>query len=135
MIPQPICLDQIKKRVNQPTYYKTLDDFTAEMRRMFANAKHFNDESSVVYADAVAMENIFDETLARMGALTAPPQQQYQQQPQQFQGQAWPGMQQASYSGYGNMQQGAAAMQGYAGFGQDPMNYPKVKRVVESDEE
>ena len=55
VIPRPICLDQIKKKISTSKYDK-LDEYIEDFRLLFNNARTFNDESSVVYKDANSMQ-------------------------------------------------------------------------------
>lgn len=65
IIRQPICLDQIRKKINT-WKYDSLEEYVADMRLMFNNARTFNDEGSVVYNDANSMEAVFDQKMAEM---------------------------------------------------------------------
>ena len=75
IILKPICLDQIKKKIST-WKYDTLDEYVADFRLMFNNARTFNDESSIVYRDVNLMEAAFNEKFAEMTSATAqaPPQ-------------------------------------------------------------
>ncbi|KAF3903399.1 hypothetical protein ABW21_db0202077 [Orbilia brochopaga] len=58
IIAKPISFDMIRKRVDREDYM-SLNDYKDDFLTMFANAKLYNEEGSMVYEDAVAMEDEF----------------------------------------------------------------------------
>lgn len=58
IIAKPISFDMIRKRVDREDYM-SLNEFKDDFLTMFANAKLYNEEGSMVYEDAVAMEDEF----------------------------------------------------------------------------
>lgn len=66
---QPIAISTIRKRVSG-VYYKNIPQFRADWHLMFNNARLYNQEGSIVYDDANAMQKVFDETLERLTAGT-----------------------------------------------------------------
>jgi chromatin structure-remodeling complex subunit RSC1/2 len=61
-IAQPISLDEIKKKIKQRKY-KDVDPFVQDMKLMIANAKYYNDESSLVYKNTLLLEKYFVKLL------------------------------------------------------------------------
>jgi ATP-dependent helicase STH1/SNF2 len=55
IIKQPISFNEIKKRMRNGDY-TTLDQFRADFKMMFDNARTYNEETSIVYEDAQAMD-------------------------------------------------------------------------------
>jgi ATP-dependent helicase STH1/SNF2 len=55
IIKQPISFNEIKKRMRNGDY-TTLDHFRADFKLMFDNARIYNEEGSIVYEDANAMD-------------------------------------------------------------------------------
>jgi ATP-dependent helicase STH1/SNF2 len=55
IIKQPISFNEIKKRMRNGDY-TTLDQFRADFKVMFDNARTYNEETSIVYEDAQAMD-------------------------------------------------------------------------------
>lgn len=55
LIKNPIALNKIKKRIDH-SYYNSLDDFKADFYQMFENARTYNEEGSMIYDDANALE-------------------------------------------------------------------------------
>jgi ATP-dependent helicase STH1/SNF2 len=62
IIPHPIAMIQIKKRLKDPNY--TLSQFKDEMNRLFDNAKIYNDEESWVHNAATDMQEFFQKMYA-----------------------------------------------------------------------
>jgi len=58
VIEQPIALDQIKEKLANSAY-KSETELATDMELLFSNAKHYNQEDSQVYEDAVALQRIF----------------------------------------------------------------------------
>ncbi|EPS42286.1 hypothetical protein H072_3739 [Dactylellina haptotyla CBS 200.50] len=58
IIARPISFDMIRKKIDKEEYL-TLNEFKDDFLTMFANAKLYNEEGSMVYEDAVAMEDEF----------------------------------------------------------------------------
>lgn len=58
IISRPISFDMIKKKMDREDYM-SLNDFKEDFLLMFRNAKLYNEEGSMVYEDAVAMEEEF----------------------------------------------------------------------------
>jgi hypothetical protein len=89
VIQRPIAMKQIKRKINQggcnffdsllwlpsttsltgPGAFadKTIEDFRADWRLMFTNARTFNDENSAVYMDANTLQAVVD---VKLDALT-----------------------------------------------------------------
>ncbi|GAA5889421.1 hypothetical protein JCM6882_000738 [Rhodosporidiobolus microsporus] len=59
LIQQPISLKEIKKKVNNGTYPDTFA-FANDIYLMLSNAMTYNEEGSIVYADAVLLRQTFD---------------------------------------------------------------------------
>ncbi|KAB8416334.1 hypothetical protein FH972_024854 [Carpinus fangiana] len=55
LIKNPICMDDIAKRINDKIY-QGCDEFARDMRLMCNNAMTFNEEGSLIYQDAVAID-------------------------------------------------------------------------------
>lgn len=55
IIKQPISFNEIKKRMKNGDY-TSLEQFQADFKMMFANARIYNEEGSIVVEDANAME-------------------------------------------------------------------------------
>ncbi|KAF3938624.1 hypothetical protein ABW19_dt0202493 [Dactylella cylindrospora] len=58
IIARPISFDMIKKKMDREEYM-SLNEFKEDFLTMFGNAKLYNEEGSMVYEDAVAMEEEF----------------------------------------------------------------------------
>jgi ATP-dependent helicase STH1/SNF2 len=65
LIRQPIALSQIRKR-SQSNYYKDVNQYKADWKLMFNNARTYNQEGSWVYNDAEEMEKVFNATYDRV---------------------------------------------------------------------
>jgi len=65
IVPQPIALSTIRKRMNSGTY-KDVAAFRDDVRLMWSNAKLYNQEGSFVYTDAVELEKVFDAMFDRL---------------------------------------------------------------------
>lgn len=65
LIKQPIALSQIRKR-SQGNYYKDVNQYKADWKLMFNNARTYNQEGSWVYNDAEEMEKVFNATYDRV---------------------------------------------------------------------
>jgi len=57
-----------------------LDEFVADFKLMFNNAKIFNDDASVVYRDTLQMERVFDAKVAEITGQSGHSGQQHDQQ-------------------------------------------------------
>ncbi|KAI9882186.1 MAG: hypothetical protein M1823_006069 [Watsoniomyces obsoletus] len=55
IIPQPICMDQIRKRILKGGY-ETVKDFKEDVERMCNNARTFNEDGSLLFQDANTIE-------------------------------------------------------------------------------
>jgi ATP-dependent helicase STH1/SNF2 len=55
IIKQPISFNEIKKRIRNGDYM-SLEQFQADFKQMFNNARIYNEEGSIVYDDANAMD-------------------------------------------------------------------------------
>ena len=73
MIPKPICMDQIKKKIDK-MQYRSMQEFTDDFSLMFNNARHYNEDGSTVWKDANYMEQAF---VQKFNELTQPPPQAY----------------------------------------------------------
>ncbi|EMR10860.1 hypothetical protein PNEG_01006 [Pneumocystis murina B123] len=62
LIKNPIALNKIKKRLDS-SYYTSLDDFKADFYQMFENARTYNEEGSMIYDDANALENVLNRSI------------------------------------------------------------------------
>ncbi|KAG8966745.1 hypothetical protein FRC03_011386 [Tulasnella sp. 419] len=69
IIREPISISMIRKRSSGP-YYKTVDAYAKEWRRLFDNARQYNQEGSWVYNDANEMQKAFEATFKRLTAGT-----------------------------------------------------------------
>lgn len=65
LISQPIALSQLRKR-GQGNFYKDVQQYKADWKLMFINARTYNQEGSWVYNDANEMEKVFDATFDRV---------------------------------------------------------------------
>merc|ERR1712093_401385 len=65
MIPRPICMNDIRKKIKNHSY-NSVEEYVADWRLMFANARTFNDDASIVYKDANSMEQAFNAKLAEL---------------------------------------------------------------------
>ncbi|KAF9066567.1 SNF2 family N-terminal domain-containing protein [Rhodocollybia butyracea] len=65
LIKQPIALSQIRKR-STGNYYKDVNQYKADWKLMFNNARTYNQEGSWVYNDAEEMEKVFNATYSRV---------------------------------------------------------------------
>ena len=65
MIKTPIAMSLLRKRA-QGNYYKDVQQYRAEWRLLFDNARTYNVEGSLVYIDADEMEKVLDETFRRL---------------------------------------------------------------------
>lgn len=61
LIPQPIALRQIRKRIESKAY-KSLEACKNDFHLMFNNARTYNQEGSLVWNDAEELQKVFDET-------------------------------------------------------------------------
>ncbi|ODV78096.1 uncharacterized protein CANTADRAFT_91528 [Suhomyces tanzawaensis NRRL Y-17324] len=57
LIKNPIALDTVKKRMNSNTY-TSIREALEDLHLMFTNAKIYNEEGSIVYQDAAALEQM-----------------------------------------------------------------------------
>lgn len=55
VIKNPIALDQIKRNAKRKKYHN-VDECLADLDIMFSNAKHFNEDGSTIYEDAVELQ-------------------------------------------------------------------------------
>ncbi len=55
IIPQPICMDQIRKKINKGGY-ESMKDFKEDVERMCNNARTFNEDGSLLFQDANTIE-------------------------------------------------------------------------------
>ena len=61
LIKRPIALDAIKKKINEKRY-STSREVLEDLHLMFSNARIYNEEGSLVYEDALSLENLaFDK--------------------------------------------------------------------------
>ena len=67
LIPKPVFMSQIKRRVQNGTY-KDVGRFAEDFRQMFENARAFNEEGSWVWNDALALERELEELWANLVA-------------------------------------------------------------------
>lgn len=58
-------MDMISHRIAS-TYYKSLQEFIADVNLMFHNAMTYNEDGSMVFDDATQLRNIFQATLERL---------------------------------------------------------------------
>ncbi|KAK7550377.1 SNF2 family N-terminal domain-containing protein [Phyllosticta citricarpa] len=56
IIPQPICMDQIKKKINKKEYQHTRQ-FRADMALLCNNCRTYNEDGSILYLDANLIED------------------------------------------------------------------------------
>lgn len=117
----------------------TLDDFIADFKLMFNNAKIFNDDASIVYKDTITMEQAFDAKVAELtgqapNGHSAPSQAPYgyAQQPQQQQ--AYAGQPYGAQP-YGAPSYGAQPYQAQAYQNQQYQQPSRVNAVINSDDE
>jgi ATP-dependent helicase STH1/SNF2 len=132
-IVNPIAISTIRKRVGG-TYYRSVAAFKADWHLMFANARIYNQEGSIVYEDANQMQKVFDETLEKVTAGLDIP----------MVNNAGPGSTGVNTSGYATPntgQQGSSSLAPSAAISAPNSNYatpPRrvVKRnIVDSDDE
>ncbi|KAF5392562.1 hypothetical protein D9757_002111 [Collybiopsis confluens] len=65
LIKHPISLSQIRKR-SQGGFYKDVNQYKADWKLMFNNARTYNQEGSWVYNDAEEMDKVFNATFDRV---------------------------------------------------------------------
>ena len=65
LIQSPIAIDMISKRVKNATYQK-IEEFLADFKLMFANARVYNEEGSFVYDDANELEKALNLKLEEL---------------------------------------------------------------------
>ena len=63
MVQDPVDLSLIKKRLDSKTYYITLNIFAADVNRMYANARIYNNAETIYFKLANRMEDFFEEYL------------------------------------------------------------------------
>ncbi|KAK5319086.1 transcriptional regulator [Exophiala xenobiotica] len=63
-IQDPIAMDMIEKRINNHQY-TTLKDFSKDVGLLAKNAKTYNEDGSMLYNDAIAIENHCNEEIAK----------------------------------------------------------------------
>lgn len=56
LIEQPIAFSQLQSKVKKGNYSSNYDGFIRDVSRVFQNAKTYNDESALVYDDALVLE-------------------------------------------------------------------------------
>ncbi|CAK7271792.1 transcriptional regulator [Sporothrix epigloea] len=61
--PRPICMNHINARIKKGEYCK-LTDLQADIKLLCNNCRTYNDDGSLLYADANTMETFFDAKLA-----------------------------------------------------------------------
>ena len=64
-IKEPIALDIILQRINSP-YYTTWEECVNDFYLMFKNARTYNEEGSLVYQDADALQSILNATVEQL---------------------------------------------------------------------
>ncbi|KAG4304595.1 hypothetical protein PORY_001988 [Pneumocystis oryctolagi] len=67
LIKNPIALNKIKKRLDG-FYYNSLDEFKADFHQMFENARTYNEEGSMIYEDANALEDELNRSIEKFGS-------------------------------------------------------------------
>ncbi|CAK7211793.1 transcriptional regulator [Sporothrix curviconia] len=63
IISKPICMNQINARIKKGEYHK-LTDLQADIKLLCNNCRTYNDDGSLLYADANTIEAFFDAKLA-----------------------------------------------------------------------
>ncbi|EXJ80412.1 hypothetical protein A1O1_08557 [Capronia coronata CBS 617.96] len=63
-IQEPIAMDIIEKRINS-YQYTSLNDLSRDIALLAKNAKTYNEDGSMIYNDAIAIENFCNEAIAR----------------------------------------------------------------------
>ncbi|CAK7271643.1 transcriptional regulator [Sporothrix epigloea] len=63
IISRPICMNQINARIKKGEYYK-LTDLQKDIKLLCSNCRTYNDDGSLLYADANTIEDFFDKKLA-----------------------------------------------------------------------
>ena len=58
VVKNPIDMETINKRIKSK-FYKTLEEFSADVNLMFDNCKLYNNPNSVLYKDACNLQEIF----------------------------------------------------------------------------
>ena len=58
VVKNPIDMETINKRIKSK-FYKTLEEFSADVNLMFDNCKLYNNPTSVLYKDACNLQEIF----------------------------------------------------------------------------
>ncbi|OON18820.1 Bromodomain protein, partial [Opisthorchis viverrini] len=66
VIPEPIDLGIIRRKMEQ-NEYNTHQEMVADLRLMFNNARHYNEEGSGVYQDAVTLNKVVTKRLKSFG--------------------------------------------------------------------
>ena len=65
VIKNPIDMETINKRIKS-NFYKSLDQFTADVKLMFENCKQYNDPASILYQDACDLLKIFNKVRKKL---------------------------------------------------------------------
>jgi ATP-dependent helicase STH1/SNF2 len=68
IIPEPIAMKQIDKRIKKEEY-SSLNDMRKDVKLLVANAKQYNEDGSVIFVDAVAIDVSSDPFLAIIFAI------------------------------------------------------------------
>lgn len=71
LIKNPIALDVIKRQVATRTYTH-VREFLEDVHLMFSNARIYNEEGSIVYQDAMLLENLTIENFHQLDMTTSP---------------------------------------------------------------
>ncbi|TPP39754.1 Protein polybromo-1 [Fasciola gigantica] len=66
IIPEPIDLTMIKRKMDE-NHYSAHQEMVSDLRLMFNNARHYNEEGSRVYNDAMILENVVKRRLKSLG--------------------------------------------------------------------
>ena len=56
-IKHPLAFDVVRKRISNKTYTH-MRDFLEDIHLIFSNARMYNEEGSIVYKDALTLENL-----------------------------------------------------------------------------
>uniref|UniRef100_A0A914WAV1 Protein polybromo-1 n=1 Tax=Plectus sambesii TaxID=2011161 RepID=A0A914WAV1_9BILA len=69
VIPEPIDMTMIKENIIADKY-ESSEQLAADFDLMFGNARHFNEESSIIYRDAGILEQVFRSALKGLGPMS-----------------------------------------------------------------
>ncbi|KZT58557.1 hypothetical protein CALCODRAFT_494860 [Calocera cornea HHB12733] len=72
VIPEPRCLDGIKESLDKGRY-NTTDEVWSDLKLVFLNAMHYNEEGSAIWRNAKTLETLLTKTWLNTHTLPGPP--------------------------------------------------------------